>query len=149
MGEAKRRASAADITRHLHAAHAEGQGVWVLEVYTRDKIAGILYDAAHGDKKAHQLAQVIKSVVTGIATQPKDSPLLCLTCDYAFTLKSEPPAAFTVFRGYNDDAKHLTANLLCNTCAGLKDAKARIISTLKRLAIQDIREIKMAPGGHA
>jgi hypothetical protein len=157
MGEAKRKAETkakvlADLEEAAHLAHAEGQGVWELEAIDCQSIPEIMLGAILGDKRCHEMAEVVAAIARAIhnPTQGRNHPTLCLTCDTAFTPTSQPPEAFIVVRGANPDGRQLIANVLCEPCHHHPDAKQRVFDRLRRWMIPDLREIHVSPdAGHA
>jgi hypothetical protein len=157
LGEAKRKAETkaeaiAGLEQAALRAHTEGQGVWELEVIDCRNIPDILLGQLLGDKRCHEMAEVMAATVPAIhnPTQGADYPTLCLTCNTAFTPTSQPPEAFIVVRGANPDGQQLIANVLCAPCHHHPDAKQRVFDRLRRWMIPDLREIHVSPNaGHA
>ena len=147
MGEAKRKA-VARIADALENAHAEGQGVWSLDVYHCSVIPEIIAGSAMGDQKACELAEVVKAVIA-LVHKPAlgvDKPTLCMTCDTAFTPASKPPEAFVIV---SPGARNRMISLLCEPCHRHPDMKARVLEKVRWGMIPDAREIQIGEPGRA
>jgi hypothetical protein len=140
--------------RVLQGLHRIGQGVWELHTYSIEWLVDTIaqpFQPVDADERlaVNALMPLMDDLLMG-----KHDGTLCLLCSATFAT-ARLPAKFLILRPGCDaltaagGAADGVAGLLCPKCSALPDWQARVLEFYRKNAIQDLRPVMVAPGGHA
>lgn len=140
-----------EMTAALERVHDEGQGVWEIEVVPMAALPEIATEAMMGNRRAIQLANVFVEVAKRICCPPEDEirPMLCMTCNTAFTATNIPPRSIVVVCGANPSSLQHIVSALCTDCDISVKRQDRIMNAIRRYYCSDARVIDVGEPGHA
>ncbi len=142
MNRTERRKRLAELGRFARKMHAEGQGVWNLELYGPDERVPLLMAAMMGDAKAEGIVRQVAKLATA------DPPCLCLLCPATFG-RLNMPHTLVVFGAAVETQTGCLMNGICEHCAeaaGTADALGeRALTYYREHLITDARKIAIHP----
>ena len=139
MGEAKRRRKARgnqrqdEILAGANQMHAEGQGVWQVEILFPQHIRAMLRSAT--TSQSLRKLSILDNAISGL--RKMQPPAMCLLCDRAFV--RDAPAAFVLLTATIDGPTQALANGLCDDCASQDHLQGRIAEKYKDMMLDDLR----------